>query len=89
MSQAVKQDSESEVTITPEAQQEILEAQRSIREAKTFLESASAKYGVAEQRVAILVYKSMAELKLSPKEWEVIQDEDGSVKFKKIKPISD
>ncbi|MGH9872475.1 MAG: hypothetical protein ACRD9S_08415 [Pyrinomonadaceae bacterium] len=73
------------VRLEPQAQLEIAEAQRQANEAKAALEAATAKYDAAQQRVVTLVYKAMAEGKLSPKEWLIKQDQ-GGIYMERIQP---
>jgi hypothetical protein len=72
------------VRLEIQAQQEIAEAQRQAEEAKTALEAAIANHKAAQQLVATLVFKAMAEAKLSPKEWQIRQDPSG-IYFEKVK----
>ena len=69
----------------PQSQPELAEAQRQANEARTAAEAAAARYETAQQRVLTVLYRVMAEMKLSPKEWQVKQDQAG-IYFEKLKP---
>ncbi len=64
---------------------ELAEAQRQAAEARTAAEAAAARAETAQQRVLTVLYRVMAEMKLSPKEWQVRQDQSG-VYLERIKP---
>lgn len=69
-----------------EAQQEISGAQRTAQEARVAAEAAASRYETAQQRVLSSIYKAMAELKLSPKEWQIRQDQQGNIYFQRLEP---
>jgi hypothetical protein len=81
---AAKPAPQDSVPASPESQQEIAELQRQAGEARAAAEAAAARYDAAQQRVATAIFKAMAELKLSPKEWRVSQDKQGNIVFEKI-----
>lgn len=75
------------VRLEAQSQQEIAEAQRVASEARATLDSASAHYEAAQQKVFTAVFKAMADAGLKPKEWAIKQDANG-IYFEHVKPES-
>lgn len=70
--------------LDPQPSNELAEAQRQAVEARTALEAANANYQAAQLRVKVVLLQAMAEMKLSPKEWAIKQDQQGGIYFEKL-----
>lgn len=82
--QQQKPTSGASVTVSTEAQKQFTEAVAQAERAKADAEVATARLEVAQTRVTALIFRLMAQLKLSPDEWQAVLTKEGELQFVKI-----